>query len=474
MNILETTAQGIGRIVGGYKQGIDSVFSTSGSRPSVNDGSAFLDPIFWGQALLGSREPRTKKEFVAAFKSWVYICVKLNGQSVASIPLRLYVAKKSTTQKLLTSTKTVSKERRKYLYSKANLASFLTKAVEVEEITEHPFLDLMKNVNSWNNQFDFLELTVMFLDLTGECYWWLPSISIGGESIPQQVWVIPSQYMNPILGKNLTDPIESYQYKSGNVEAVIPADQIIEIVYPSPHHTFTGFGCVEGVSTAVYIRSQMDAFEVALFENKGRPGGIFIPKSNISKQDRERLEQQLKDKFSGARKAGKYMITPKDLEYVRDVMTQEEMSYIDGRRLNREEITAAFNVPMAFFDVKAIESNVKIGKQLYAENGILPRTRRIEQKINEQLMPRYDKNIFVAFDNPVPQDKAFNLKESTELVKAGIKTIDEDRADRGMEPIEGGDVAYIDGRLVPLGTVPESQVEEVVQLARAKIRRLVG
>jgi len=85
------------------------------------------------------------------------------------------------------------------------LDPWLTKAADVEEITSHVWIDLMKNVNPQHNSRDLKEYTVLYQDLTGECYWWLEK---GGLGIPERIWPIPSQFINPVFSDSLDQPIK--------------------------------------------------------------------------------------------------------------------------------------------------------------------------------------------------------------------------------------------------------------------------
>jgi len=262
MNIIKRLFNTWGRAKGQYLRGIDTAFSTSGARPLVGDSSAWLDPQHWGSALLEGRKPQTKQEFVEAFTSWVYICVKLNAQTVASVPLKLYVAKTTKGQKFQTiETRAISKARQKWLYQNEGLDKWLTKAEEIEEVIEHPLLDLLREVNPWNNRQDLWESTSMFLDLTGECYWLLIRDRLG---VPRQLWTIPSQFMTPKYGTSLDKPIDHFVYKRGNVETALKPEEVIMFTYPNPNNLFSGYACVRGVADAIYLQRQMYQFETSL------------------------------------------------------------------------------------------------------------------------------------------------------------------------------------------------------------------
>lgn len=482
MNIFEQVSHRLGRTRGQFLKGLESVFSTSGSSASVYDDSAYLDWEIWGSALLEGKKPRTKKQFIEAFQSWVYICVKLNAQTVASQRLRLYVAKKAKGQKFKTiETRSVERERLKYIYSNTYLDHWLTKAAEVDEVTEHPFLELMKQVNPHHNQRDLKEFTTMYSDLTGECYWLMIKDKL---QTPSQIWTIPSQYINPKFGDSLDKAIEYFVYKRGSIEVKIPVENIVYFTYPNPKNIFTGFSCIQGVADAIYIRGEMDAFETALFENRARPGSVFTVEGSISEKERERLEHKIDQKYSRSKNAGRNLLLTGGMKYTRDTMTPTELNFVDGRRLNMEEICLSLDIPPGSLTSTNVNlANAKVADGRHAKNGIKPRCERFAEKLNEKVLPLYDDKIFCAFDNPVPQDRMLVLREQTEGVNAGFITLNEVREEKGLEPVEGGDEPLIDSRKVPLSrlmqepepTEPtEEEEEEFIRRVKGKVKEMVG
>lgn len=452
MNRIERILHGIGRAIGSYKGGIDTAFSTSGTRPQLVDETAWSDPFFWGAGLAG-KKPRSKADYINYFTGWTFMCAKRNGQGVAINSLRLYVAKETKGQQYRTiSTKPVRREKLKYLQQNQALDPWLTKAEEIGEVTEHAYLDLMRDVNPYNNSFDLWELTGTFLDLTGEAYWYIPSVTVDKSRIPQQIWVIPSQHINPKFGNSLNDAIKYFEYKRGNVEAKLKTEDVIMFKYPNPHNVFTGFSIVRGIADAVYLQRQMNEFETSIMENKARVGGIIEETQNISRAESERVKQKLKQKHAGPKNAGKDLYLPGGLKYSRSAMTPEEISFIEGRRMNRTEIMAAHDIPEGMIITESSNKAVAdAATYQHAKYGILPRCRRIEEKLNEKLLPRFDERLFVAFDNPVPEDEMLNAEVDKIYVNCGVRSRDEVRLRIGEDARKGlADELLVDNRLMPI------------------------
>jgi len=476
MNIFQRLSYSAGNIKGLYTKGIEDVFHTSGSHPSVGDESAWRDPYEWGSYLLDGKKPSSKVDFINSNEGWVYICVKLNFQAVGALRLKLYVAKESKGKAYRTiKTRPVERKELRRLYANTALDPWLTKAEEVEEVTEHPFIDLMRDVNPYHTSRDLKEFTTMFLDLTGECYWLMIKDGLG---VPRQLWVIPSQYINPKYGDSLDKAIVGYVYKRGNVEIVLKSEDVVMFSYPNPKNIFTGFSCVKGVADAVYIQSQMNEFETAMFENRGRVGGVIEETEHIGKTVVTRVKEDLEQKHTGSKKAGKMMYLPRGYKFTKDAMTPTELNFIEGRKVNQIEICSSLDVPFGFFDPSATRANAEAAGYQHAKIGVLPRSERFADKVNEKVLPLFDEKLFCAFDDPVPQNRELILKEQIGRVKGNIMLINEARAEQGLEPIEGGDEMLVDNRLMPISALgatppPEATEEEEAEQGRIFVEKVM-
>lgn len=458
MNIAEKIANNIGRIRGAYALGLAKAFPNA----------AFNDPRAWvsqgnfsGMGSAGpGKKPESAGDALGYFESWVYICTALNAKSCASVPLRLYGATPGKGSKIKwagtdvpVSTRPISKARRKEFDRARHLQPYLAKAEAVEEITEHPLLDLIQSVNPYSNMSDLMELTIMFMDLTGDAYWYLVK---NGAGVPEAIWSMPSQYIAPVPGKSLDEFITGYRFTRNQKDIVIPFEDVLSFSYPNPKNQIIGMSPVVGVADAVYNNSQMNVYEAALFENKARCEGVFQVDGSVPQAIVDRATEDFESKYAGAKKAGKSPLLPSGMTFTPTTQTNTELGFIEGRKLTREEIAAGLDVPMSLLDPNAIRANVDAAGLFHAKYGISPRLRKVEEKINERLIPMYDsgKSIFVAFDNAIPEDKEFELR--TRQISVGVPwdSIDAARGAEGKEPYNMpgiSDVPHVPFGMTPLG-----------------------
>jgi HK97 family phage portal protein len=458
----------IGRLRGAYERGVKGVNAPFNDDRSWSPYGGFSGIGSAGQG----KKPISPADVIDNyFTSWVYICSSLNARSCASVPLRLYGTTTTKGKKIKWAgtdvnvhTRPITKARRKEFESTRHLQPYITKAADVEEIVEHPFLELIKNVNPFSNMSDLLELTVMFMDLTGDAYWYMPR---NGAGVPGQLWILPSQYVTAIAGKTLDTFIEGYKFQRGNSSVILPMEDVIPFSYPNPKSQITGFAPVLGIADEVYNYSQMNIYEASLFENKARVDGLFEVDSTIPMAQVERAKEKFAAEFAGTQAAGKRPLLPPGMKFTKTSMTAEEISFVEGRKLTREAISAGLDVPMSLLDPNSIRSNVDGAALFHAKYGITPRLRKIEEKLNERLLPLYDSGtgMFCAFDDVVPEDKEFQLRARQAGVGTAWLTIDEARSEEGKDALDlpgWSDVPLISGILQPLGTEPPPPPEPII------------
>jgi HK97 family phage portal protein len=346
-----------------------------------------------------------------------------NGSAVASTPLRLYatIGDNEAMPRVRYGTP-LSKSQRDDLIKQnpARNTAALRCANKVVEICEHPFLDLIANPNRFRSQFEFFEETTIFNDLTGDSYWLMDFNALG---MPVSLQVLPSQYTRIVPSK--TKFIKGYLFGRDSLNRqAIPSKRVIHIRRPNPKDQYYGMGCLEASIVAANQYDSMDTYETALNKNKGIPSMVVTYQGNLSRDDIPKLEAEWNRSLRGMANSGKIKVTDQGYDIKQLSVTPREMAYMQGRKWSRNEIANAFDIPISMLETENVnKANAQAGNEQYARRAITPRLRRIEDRINHDLIPLYgEPRIFAAFDNPVPEDNEFELKRARDLWTAGIIT----------------------------------------------------
>ncbi len=387
--------------------------------------------LFGYEKSYGTATPQDFDRAVAEYKSWPYICALKNGFSIAKCQLRLY----------------------KKVFNAEGQS-------ELEEITEHPFLDIMQNVNAFHNKFELWSQTGVHLDLTGNAYWWMPKDSL---RTPGAIWHIPSHWMRVVPDK--TEFIAGYVMTVPGLGTPVPfpVDEIVHFKFPPIFDLFYGTGPMYAAAYGVDLNKHIKTWGINYFMNNAQPSGVLYTDEGMNNDAFQRLKDSWNRKHKGSENAGKIAILTNGLKYQQVGSSLKDCKFEEVSREVRDEILAIFGVPASKLGLveDVNRANADANDYTYQKETVLPRLMLIEEKLNEKVMPMFDSGLVVKFDNPVPEDKEFRLREREINIRSGFSSIDDERIKDNLEPYDLPEtiVPLIPFSLTPAGT-PKPEVDE--------------
>jgi HK97 family phage portal protein len=405
-------------------------------------------------------QPFNYRKAVQLYRSWVYAAAHINATAVAASPLRLYIRSKSRT-KSMWRTRSVDKGRRAYMYGDLSgdvspSRNVMTKIMDLgddfEEVTEmHPVIELLQKANHVYNGFDLTVLRTLYQELTGNAY--LHPICDEKLGVPVELWPMPSQHVEVIPSQD--NFIDGYLYGQSGVEALrFERDEVIHFKRPNPDNLFYGLGKVEAAYGTIQANVAMHEMDLATFANHARPDYAVVVKGPVRRDDLDQFEQHVGERLRGTRKAGQFLTVSGDVSFQPLNFPPKD---IGGRDDIVEEIAAVFGVPVSM--LKANDPNLasaRAGFGQWREGTILPLLRMDEDVLNQVLLPMFgiEDDAVLCYDNPVPADKEYDLRQRQAAVAGGWQTLNEARLEQGMEQIDEplADQLLING--LPIGQVP--------------------
>jgi HK97 family phage portal protein len=405
-------------------------------------GTGFLD------SYKRNRNP-TPNELMAELKGTAWGCVSINAAVCANYAPRLFVATRrgQAPPKCLTKALPPAAERR--LRDAPHLARYVKSADALVEVTDHPLLTLLRQVNPQHNSFDLWELTQTYLEVHGRAFWYLamnPSLGV-----PDEIWVLPSQNVTPTRKPDSRNPIDYYEYRGGASEQRFRPDEVIFFRYPDPRDPYAGgLSPLRACFEQVALLSDYAAMKKAIYENQAVPSALVTPEEVIGEEERDRLEAQWNQRF---RKGGSGRVVVAESNMRLQILSHSlgDLAQLAEVGATKEDVMNAFHVPVSYFTKETNLANLQAADHQHKSLAVAPRLTRRDQKLNEQLVPLYDPTgrLFLASDDPVPVNQELDFREREIDMKYGIVTVNEVRGQRGLPPVPWGDVPWVPANLWP-------------------------
>ena len=332
----------------------------------------------------------------------------------------------------------------------------------------------MKNVNPQRNEFDLKNETELFLELTGNSYWYLVPSNLRGQNgqyLPSEVWVLPSQRVKIV--PSVTEFIDHFELRrQGFGEPVrYKPEEIIHFRFPNPNDILYGIGPLQGAANAVDVNQYIRDYEVNLFRNQARPDFVIKAEKGMDGPARDRFMQMWRDTYRGTKSVGKFGVLEGGMDLKELGWSPRDISFLVGRNLTKEEICNIFGIPMSKVQTKDVNrANAEAGDVTYQRDTISPRLRLQEQKITEKLLTIYDEKLFCVFEDNVPLDKEFRIKERESNLKNAYSSINEERRIDGREPVDWGERPLVPMNLMPLETAGPKEISHLAGAISEKIK----
>jgi len=386
------------------------------------------------------REP-SPHELLREFKNTAYTCATINASVCASYAPRLYVATFAGQSPAKCTTRTLPTHLAKAMAIKR-------KAERIEEVTDHPLLTLLSRVNPTHNLHDLMELTTLYQEVHGSAYWLL---SFDSLDVPESIWPLPAHLIHPVRENESKKVVDHYEYRGTTPPQKFTSNEVIHFRYPHPRDPYgAGLSPLAAVFEQVSLGSEFLAFKQAIWSNVGLPGVIISPSEVISDAERQRIEAEWHQKFRRGGQ-GRALVAETGLQVSFIAQSLGDMATLAEQSFTKEDIANAFGVPLALLTKETNLANLQASREQHALLTIRPRLKRRDEKLNEQLIPLFDPSgrLFFQSDDPLNEGVDTALKREEQDLRLGVRSINEVRSERGLEPVSWGDQPWL-----PLAVAP--------------------
>ena len=314
---------------------------------------------------------------------------------------------------------------------------------------KNTLVQLLENPNAQMSKYQLIEYTQSYLEATGVAYWWLQLGELTRK--PKAIYILRPDLMKEFLNED-GDIIGWVLTKPGGAKIPFEADEIIQFKLPDLLNPYGGYGPVEAGQVYIQTEDHASQWTRNFIANAGMPAGIVSIKSNISKEEFEKVKLQWKKEYGGKENAGKNaFVKGAQVDFTKIGASLGEVALRDLQSMTRDAIMTMFRVNKTILGITEDVNlaNAKVASYVFMSEIINPKMYRIVDTINAQLTPRFrnakEKKYWeISYVNPIPEDQEAKLAYYRAALdpNSGWLGINEVRSEEGKDDVENGAGVY--------------------------------
>jgi HK97 family phage portal protein len=366
--------------------------------------------------------------YAAIYKAqlWVYVLVRKRALGTARLPLKVY-DRGSSDDSGRTSAR------------------------------DTPYAQLLRKPNPKHDPFFFWQWTSSTYDIYGEVLWVKLRDPKGKV---RELWPL-----HPVNVYTRNEDGELWYYFFGGQSTVpqfaIPSADIVHFKGYNPDTTVRGMSALEPLRQTLVNEDAARRATSSFWRNGARPGVALVHQKTLSEPAADRLKARWDALTSGADNTGSSVVLEEGMEPKVMMLTAEEAQYIETRKLNREEVCAAYDVPPPVVHIldRATFSNITEQMRSMYRDTMAPHLGGFESTMDLQLRPEFESggDLYAEFLMDEVMRGAFETRAEAyqKAINSGWMMPGEARALENMRPAEGADRLFVNATLIPIDEVSQ-------------------
>jgi len=321
--------------------------------------------------------------------------------------------------------------------------AMLVKNGYVEELPDHPLVELLNAPNPYMSRGQFWGTAVMDRSLAGNFYALKARSKQFPNSFPLQLWRMRPDRVKIIPSKD--NFIEGYEYNTGTDKVIYAAKDVLHWKTRNPFNDYYGMPPLMPIMGRLDIDWYMQSFLKRFFESGGAgPGAVLTVKTKLTQEAKDELRERKSRMFSGP--TGEWLILDNtESSYqqlglnrgLRDALPKELDAVSEAR------IAMVFGIPGSILGLligyeSSSYANKRADWQVLWDVTMAPMLSDLDDVLNLSLAPEFTGIDDVYFD----LDDIKALQEDTDKMhdrtrknfQAGLVSLEEARDEIGYDP----------------------------------------
>jgi HK97 family phage portal protein len=345
------------------------------------------------------------------------------------------------------------------------------------QVPDHPYSKLLNAPNPKMSRFAFWQWVSSTFDIYGEAF--LVKVRDRGGR-PVQLWPLHPQCMRPVDEKN-GETVWEFQNGTVRIEGIRQSDLVHPRTY-NPETTKRGLSRLEPLRRTLEFEDAAQRAQSSFWRKGARPAFVLTHENNLSQPAAERIKVRFDDIAAGADKTGTTVVLEEGMKPHPLTVNNEDAQYIDSRKLNREEVCGAYDIPPPALHIldRATFSNITEQMRSLYRDTHAPRLQLFEGCLETELRgsvrpgasdPDFSDDVYAEFllDEVLRGD--FEAR-SAAYQAADWMTVAEKRKAENLPYIEGTDRILVNAAVIPLDEVDNGPAMQNLRSVLGRVSRI--
>jgi HK97 family phage portal protein len=354
-----------------------------------------------------------------------------------------------------------------------------------ERLNDHPLAQLLKRPNYFTTHYRAIDSLIHDMGIYDNAFWVKVRPDSGGQ-MTGLVRVDP-RMVTPIGTTFITST--DYMIQGNGGYLTVPADQMVHFRGYNPDNMRWGCSPIETLRRVLIEEFQAGVYREQLWRNSARMSGYLSRPTDApmwGKDDRGRFREQWQAQYAGSdgTHAGGTPILEDGMSFTQAAVTPEQAQYLENRKLTREEVAAAYHIPLPMVGIldHATYSNMNQAHAQLYQDTLGPWFQQLSEDIELQLLPEFDDNDGVYVEFNIAAKLAGSFEEQAAVLQSAVGAPymlrNEARARLNLPELDGGNElvtplnVLIGGQASPTDSAPPanplSAPKHVVPLHKAR------
>jgi HK97 family phage portal protein len=308
-------------------------------------------------------------------------------------------------------------------------------------VAEHPLLGLLRRPNPLTRGGLYREQQVIDLETTGNHY---SEIVFSRDGVqPVELWRMDPSRVRIIVDQD-TGLVSGYLYypSGGGAPVTLDAGQVWHRRYANPLDPYRGIGPLQAARDAIVFDYASNAQINAYFSNGMRLSGVLTGPDGATETEIKLARLLMERRHTGA-SAHRALILRGEWKYEPVGADPKDVDWAEGRRMSREDVCAAFNVPppVAGDFTRSTYSNYEEAVRDFWRGNIAEKYAALDEDLTNDILPLYpdqpEDRACVHDLSVIPAMREDRDKAMTRAVAGltgGVLSWNESRSEVGVDP----------------------------------------